>query len=66
MASVLSTQIISKTLTIIPDQDLDPVETKIKTTREKTIMAVIAIRKTIIQILLLNYKIVPQSSSLMQ
>jgi hypothetical protein len=66
MVSVQNTQIISKTHTIIQDQDLDPVETRIKITKGKTVMAVIAIRKTITQILLLNCKIVPQSSSLMQ
>jgi len=65
MVSVPKTQIISKTH-IIPDQELDPMETKIKITKRKTIMAVIAIIRTIIRILLLNHKIVPQSSSLMQ
>jgi len=66
MVSVLNTQIISKTHIIIPHQELDPLETKIKITRGKMIMAVTAIIRTIILILLLNYKIVPQSSSLMQ
>jgi hypothetical protein len=63
---VMNTQIISKTHIIIPDQDLDPMETKIKITKGKTVMAVVAIIRIIIQILLLNYKIVPQSNSLMQ
>ena len=63
---MMNTQIISKTHIIIPDQDLDPMETKIKITKGKTVMAVVAIIRIIIQILLLNYKIVPQSNSLMQ
>lgn len=66
MVSVLNTQIISKTHILIPDQELDPMETKIKITKGKTIMAVIAIIRTIIPIPLMNYKIVPQLSSLMQ
>ena len=66
MVTVMNTQIISKTHIIIPDQDLDPMETKIKITKGKTVMAVVAIIRIIIQILLLNYKIVPQSNSLMQ
>jgi len=66
MVSVLNTQIISKTHIIIQDQELDPMETKIKITKGKMIMAVTAIIRTIIQILLLNYKTVPQLSSLMQ
>jgi len=66
MVSVLNTQIISKTHIIIPDQELDPMETKIKITKRKTIIAVTAIIRTIIRILLLNHKIVLQSSSLMQ
>ena len=66
MVSVLNTQIISKTHIIIPDQELDPMETKIKITKGKMIMAVTAIIRTITQILLLNHKTVPHSSSLMQ
>jgi hypothetical protein len=66
MVSVLNTQIISKTHIIIPDQELDPMEAKIKITKGRMIVAVTAIIRTIIPILLLNYKIVPQLSSLMQ
>jgi hypothetical protein len=66
MVLVLNTQTISKTHIIIPDQGLDPMETKIKIIKGKTVMAVIAIIRTIIQILLLKYKLVPQLSSLMQ
>jgi hypothetical protein len=68
MVSVLNAQIISKPHIIIPDQDLDPMETKIKirVTKGKMVMAIIAIIRTIIQILLLKYEIVPQLSSLMQ
>jgi len=66
MVSVLNTQIISKTHIIIPDQEVDPMETKIKITKGRMIVAVTAIIRTIIPILLLTHKIVPQLSSLMQ
>jgi hypothetical protein len=54
MASVMDTQILSRTHIIIPDQGLDQEETKIETIRGKAVATVITARRTIIQILHLN------------
>jgi hypothetical protein len=56
MVSIMDTQILSKTHIIIPDQGLDQEETKIETTKGKTITTVITVRRTITQTLHLNYK----------